>query len=234
VFSPQFITGGSKPPSYSLHDVLISHSNFPVPSPDGERFQDHAVTPSVATKVIRPQAESRDLKVLIEELQLSQQPLLQLYGAELDKSHRELLARNAPKCLPVGGTVPLHEVFLKYHNECSRKKDKLFSEIMAALAPSQILEETWSLAGIWPRITFQSILRQLGHDRINTIPKQWKLVFMCYAVTFLKYQQSLRMLELSSRQNHDELLREIEAIRHNTLAESTPDWLLIQVRLLLC
>jgi hypothetical protein len=234
VFSPQFITGGSKPPSYSLHDVLISHSNFPVPSPDGERFQDHAVTPSVATKVIRPQAESRDLKVLIEELQLSQQPLLQLYGAELDKSHRELLARNAPKCLPVGGTVPLHEVFLKYHNECSRKKDKLFSEIMAALAPSQILEETWSLAGIWPRITFQSILRQLGHDRINTIPKQWKLVFMCYAVTFVKYQQSLRMLELSSRQNHDELLREIEAIRHNTLAESTPDWLLIQVRLLLC
>jgi hypothetical protein len=40
-------------------------------------------------------------------------------------------------------------------------------------------------------------------------------------------------LELSSEQRHDELLREIEAIRDNVLAESTsesPDWLLIQVR----
>jgi hypothetical protein len=231
VFSPQFITGSLKPPSYSLRHVLISHTNFPVPSPDGERFQDHAVTPTVATEVIPP-AWSRGLEVLIEELQHSQQPLLQLYGAELDKSHLELFAQNASRYL--GGAVPSHEVLLVHHNECSYKKDKLFSEIFAALSPSQKIEKFCSLAGIWPRITPRSILRQLAHDRINTIPKQWKLVFMCYAVTFLKYQQSLRMLELSSRQKHEELLREIDAIRRNIVAESTPDWLLIQVCLLLC
>jgi len=234
VFSPQFITGGLKPPSYSLRDVLVSHTIFPVPGPDGERFQGHVVPPTVATEVIPPPAGLRGIEVLIEELQHSQQLLLQLYGAQLDKSHRELFARNAPKYLPVGGVVPSHEVLLMYHNERSHKNDKLFSEILAALAPSQRLEEICNLAGIWPRITPRSILCQLAHDRINTLPDQWKFVIMSYAVTFLKYQQSLRLLELSSRQKHEELLQEIEAIRCNIVAESTPDWLLIQVRLLLC
>jgi hypothetical protein len=74
----------------------------------------------------------------------------------------------------------------------------------------------------------------LAHDRINTLPDQWKFVIMCYAVTFLKYQQSLRLLELSSRRKYEELQKEIEAIRCDILAESTPDWLLIQVRSLSC
>jgi hypothetical protein len=235
VFSPQFITSSSKLPSYSLRDVLISHINFPVPAPDGAQSQGLVMPPTVATQVIPPPAGSgpRGLGILIEELQRSQQPLLQLYGAGLNKSHRELFAQNAPKYMPVGGAVPSHEVLLMYHNECSRKKDKLFSEILSALAPSQNLEVTSSLAGIWPRITPRSILRQLAHDRINTLPDQWRLVIMCYAVTFLKYQQSLCMLELSSRRKHEELLQEIEAIHRDILAESTPDWLLIQVRSLL-
>ena len=231
VFSPQFITNSPNPPSYALRDVFNSHTNFkfrvPVPASDAERFQGLAV----ATELIPPPAGLRGLEVLIEELQRSPQPLLQLYGAELDKSHRELFSRNASKYL--GGAVPSHKVLLMHHNECSHKKDMLFSEISAALAPSQMLEETCSLAGIWPRITPRSILRQLAHDHINTLPDQWKSVIMCYAVAFLDYQQSVRLLELSSRQKHEELFREIEAISRNTVAESTPDWLLIQVRVAL-
>jgi hypothetical protein len=57
---------------------------------------------------------------------------------------------------------------------------------------------------------------------------------MHYATSLLKYRHSLRLLELSSGQNHEELLLEIEAIRNNVLVESTPDWLLIQVRPLFC
>jgi hypothetical protein len=117
------------------------------------------------------------------------------------------------------------ELLLDYHEQCSYKKDKLFSEISAALAPSQNVEKT----SLWPRITPRSLLRQLAQDRITTLPDQWKSVITRYAVSFLKYQQSLRMLELSSRQKTEELLREIEAISHDVLAESTSDWLLIQV-----
>jgi hypothetical protein len=58
---------------------------------------------------------------------------------------------------------------------------------------------------------------------------------MRYAVSFLRYQQSLRLLELSSKQKHEDLLREIKTIHDDVLlVESTPDWLLVQVRSLTC
>jgi hypothetical protein len=151
-----------------------------------------------------------------------------LYGNGLNASHHELSGQKAPPLAP--GAAPSYETLLLYHHECSYRKDKLFSEISAALAPSQDVEEISSIAGLWPRITPRSILRQLALDHIGTLPDLWKSVIMRYAISLLKYRQSLRLLELSSRQQHEELLREIEAIHHDILAESTPDWLLVQVR----
>jgi hypothetical protein len=69
----------------------------------------------------------------------------------------------------------------------------------------------------------------LTQNRIGTVPEQWKIVITRYAVALLKYQQSIRLLEQLSMQKHEELLREIEAIRNDVLVESTPDWLLVQV-----
>jgi hypothetical protein len=126
--------------------------------------------------------------------------------------------------------VPSYEVLLLYNEECSRRKDKIYSNISAALAPSQNEEEISHIAGLWPRITPRSILRQLAHDRISALPKHWKSIIMSYAISFLRYQQSLRLIELVSRQRYEDLFREIEAVRHDILAGSTPDWLLIQVR----
>ena len=188
--------------------------------------------PTPAIEGITPPPASGCLETLIEELQDSRRPLLQLYGNELNKSRHELLGLNVFRS--VRDAVPSHEVLLLYHKECSHRKDKLFSEISAALSPFQNVEETNRIAGLWPHITPRSLLRQLARDRISTLPDQWKLVITRYAVSFLMHQQSLRMLELSSRQKSEELLREIEAIRHDVLAESTPDWLLVQVRPLLC
>jgi len=124
-------------------------------------------------------------------------------------------------------------VLLDYHDECSRRKNDIFSEISAALSPSRNLEKTNDSAGLWPRITPRSLLRQLSWDRICRLPNQWRSLILCYATALLKYLHSLRLLELSSGQKREELLRETEAIRSNLLAESTserPDWLLIEVR----
>jgi hypothetical protein len=123
---------------------------------------------------------------------------------------------------------------LLYYKECSQRKDKLFSEIVAILAPAQNVEETSRIAGLWPRIMPRTILGQLAQNRISTLPEQWKFVITHYADSFLKYQQSRRLVQLSSRQKCEDLLQEIEAIRKDVLAESTPDWLLIQVRPLPC
>jgi hypothetical protein len=96
------------------------------------------------------------------------------------------------------------------------------------------VEKTNDVAGLWPRITPRSLLRQLTRDRIKKLPDRWRSLIMHYATSLLKYRHSLRLLELSSGQKHEELLLEIEAIRNNVLVESTPDWLLIQVRPLFC
>jgi hypothetical protein len=113
-------------------------------------------------------------------------------------------------------------------------KDKIFSELLASLAPSQSVEEISSIAGLWPRITPRSILRQLAQDHINALPDEWKSAIMHYAISFLEYQQSIRLLQFSSRQKYEELVREAEAICQNAMEEWTAEWLLIQVRPLLC
>jgi hypothetical protein len=229
-FSPQFTTGHSTLPSYSLLDLLTSLTN--VPSADTGPSQRCAIPSTEATKTATSNADSGSLETLIEELQHSRRPLLKHYGEELKKSHCELLGKSTLR-FP-GGAVPSHEDLLLYHQDCSRSKSKIFSEISAALAPSRNVEETIYVTGLWPRITPRSILRQLAKDRINMLSNQWKFVIVRYAISFLKYLQSLRMLELSSRRNQEELIQETEAIRHNVLAESTPDWLLVQVRSFLC
>lgn len=227
VYSPQFVTSHSKAPLHSLRDVLASRVNVPTPPAYGEPFQCYAIPPTEGNASAPPQPGSESLETLIEEFRYSLRPLVQLYGNELNRSRRELLGQNIS--LSVRDAIPSHNSLLLYHKECSHRKDKLFSEISLALAPSQNSEETSRIAGLWPLITPRSILRQLAQDRFDTIPDQWKLPIICYAVSFLKHQQSLRLLELSLRQQHKELLQEIQAIRHDILTESSPDWLLVQV-----
>jgi len=216
-FSPRFITNHSQAPSFSLHDIFLSPSHVPTLFTDEVAFQDR-VSPD-------------GLEKLINEFCCSQQPWQNVYGNELKKSHCALLEQNAPQSQK--GAIPSHKVLLGYHDECSRIKNDRFSEILAALSPSRNLEKTNGSAGLWPRITPRSLLRQLSWDRISRLPNQWRSLILCYATALLKYRHSLRLLELSSGRKHEELLRETEAIRSNVLAESTserPDWLLIQVR----
>jgi hypothetical protein len=235
LFSPRFITCHAKSISYSIRDVFLLRTTVPNPSIDGEPFPSFPglnTTPSAETEGCPPPVGSDSLRILIDELQCSQQPLLQLYGNELDKSHREFMEHSASQS--ARGAVPSHEHLRLYHDECFRRKDKVFSEILAALAPSQNVEKANGIAGLWPRVTPRSLLRQLAQDHIVTLPDLWKAAITRFAVFLLKYQQSQRLLELSSRQKHEELLREIDSMRSNVLAESTPDWLLVQVRPLRC
>ena len=218
VFSPQYITGNSNAPSYSIFDVLVSRTNVPTLS-----VEEPSLQPSGLKSLIEePSLQQSGLTALIEEFRHSQQPLLSLYGDELNKSHCQLVGHNASQ--------------RHYRDACSRRKDEAFSEILETLKPSENVEQINGIAGLWPRITPRSLLRQLAQNRVGTLPDQWKDVIKRYAVCLLKYQQSQRLLGLSLGQKHDELLREINAMRSDSviLAESTPDWLLVQVRPLRC
>jgi hypothetical protein len=231
VFSPRFFASHSKAPPYSICEVLLSRTNIPTPSSE-EPFLPNTISPATVTAgTVEPLAVGPDsLKALIDEFRNSRKPLLELYGNDLKKSHCKLVERSASQS--TRSCVPSHDLGLLrlYHDESSHGKDKIFSEISATLAPSRNAEKANSFAGLWPRITPRSLLRLLARDRVGTLPDQWKAVITRYAICLLKYQQSRRLMELFSSQKREELLRETETMCSDVLSESTPDWLLVQVR----
>ncbi|KAF8260777.1 hypothetical protein EI94DRAFT_1747592, partial [Lactarius quietus] len=218
----------SKGSSPSLREVLISRASFrreTTPEiPSGFAIPSAVTT---ATENNTPAAMRDGLSALIQELRHSRESFLRLYGDDLDKSHDDLLGKGASVLVPC--SVPPHEELLEYRDWCSKTKDAIFSGISEALAPSHKLETVISVSGLWPRITPRSILRELSRDRVRTLTDQWKHAITCYAVAFLKYQQSQRLLELSSRRRNEELLREAETVCEDVAADCSPDWLLIQI-----
>ncbi len=234
VFSPQFSARPPKAssPSPSLREVLISRANFPRPPTRERPSSGGATIPStvtIATENNPPPTREDGLSSLIQELRHSRESLLQLYGEDLNRSYGDLLVKRAS--FLVQRSVPPQEALLQYRDLCSKKKDAIFSELSEALAPSQKLENVVSVSGLWPRITPRSILRELSRDRVHTLTDQWKHAITRYAVAFLKYQQSQRLLELSSKGRDEELLREAETSCEEVAAACSPDWLLIQVSL---
>jgi hypothetical protein len=182
---------------------------------------------TIGTESKPPSSREDSLRCLIHEFRQSRESLLQLYGEDLSKSHRDLLEKAAS--FPVHRSVPPQETFRLYRDLCSKQKDAIFSQLSETLAPSQKQENVLSVSGLWPRITPRSILRELSRDRVHTLTDQWKHAITRYAVAFLKYQQSQRLLELSSRRRDEELLREAETVCEDVAADCSPDWLLIQV-----
>jgi hypothetical protein len=231
VFSPRFITSHSKAlaPPYSICEVLLSRTNVPTLFSE-EPFLGDGISPTTETAGTLEPVGPDSLKVLIDEFRNSRKSLLELYGNDLKKSHCKWVEHSASQS--TRSSVPAHnlELLCLYHEECSHRKDKMFSEVSATLAPSQDVEKTSGIAGLWPRITPRSLLRLLAQDRIGTLPDQWKATITRYAICLLKYQQSRRLLELSSSQKREELFQETKTMCSDILSESTPDWLLVQVR----
>jgi hypothetical protein len=231
-FSPHLSARPTKAPCPSLREILMSRANFPQRSTRKRPSPGCAIMPptlTMATKSNPSPARDGGLSLLIQELRLSRESFLNLYGEDLNKSYRDLLGK-WPSFL-VQRKVPPQDALLRYRDLCSEGKDAIFSELSEVLAPSQKSENVISVSGLWPRITPRSILRELSRDRVRTLTDRWKHVITRYAVAFLKYQQSQRLVELSSRRRHEELLREAETICEDVAAACSPDWLLIQVSL---
>ncbi|KAH9169113.1 hypothetical protein EDB89DRAFT_1908861 [Lactarius sanguifluus] len=229
LFSPQFSATSSKASSPSLREVLMSRANLPRQLTREQPSNGGAILSTVteATESNSPSTRGDGLDSLIQELRRSPESLLRLYGDDLNKSYGDLMGKSASSL--VRPRVPSRGALLQYRDLCSKAKDAIFSELSAALAPSQKREIVVSVSGIWPRITPRSILRELSRDRVHTLTDQWKNAITRYAIAFLKYQQSQRLLELSSRHRDEELLRELETVCEDVAVACSPDWLLIQI-----
>ncbi|KAI0253215.1 hypothetical protein BJV78DRAFT_1302727 [Lactifluus subvellereus] len=213
VFTPHFVAGIPEATriSYAIRPLLESRAND-APQMSGHEVPSfHVPDRTVSPRPVGPNGLDR----LIQEFQRSNDPLLRHYGIDLGNSHRKLKEQ--------GDSL---------RDRRFRIKEDMFFRISEALAPSQSqrVGQVISIAGLWPRITPQSILRQLTRDRVQTLPDQWRQAITHYAVAFLRYQQSQRILRLSLGERHQELLREVKtSTRSDFSADSSPDWLLIQI-----
>ena len=223
-FSPSFNARSPKAPPL-LRELLMSRA-----SPIFEQF-DLSMIPITMTSEAgsskRSSNKEDSLQCLIREFQQSRESLLRLYGDDLSKSYSDLVGKAAP--FPLHRGVPSQEELRQYRDLCSKQKAALFHQLSEALAPSQKHEIALKISGLWPQITPRSILRMLSRDHVFALTDQWKHAITRYAVGFLKYQQSQRLLELSSRGRDEELLREAETACEDVAAACSPDWLLIQV-----
>ncbi|KAH9056702.1 hypothetical protein EDB87DRAFT_1687037 [Lactarius vividus] len=228
VFSPQFCARSPKASSPSLREVLMSRANFLPWLLTRERPSTGGGIPvTKATESNSPSTRGDGLNSLIQELRRSPESLLRLYGEDLNRSYSDLLRKSAS--FLAQRRVPSQGALLQYRDSCSKTKDTIFSELSAVLTPSEQQEIVASVSGSWPRITPRSVLRELSRDRVHALTDQWKHAITRYAIAFLKYQQSQRLVELSSRHRDEELLQELETVCEDVAAACSPDWLLIQI-----
>ncbi|KAH9028425.1 hypothetical protein EDB83DRAFT_2422333, partial [Lactarius deliciosus] len=227
-FSPCFTASPPTASSCLIRDVLAFRTPSSTLEESPLRTADLITFPATSSECSSKSTSQEGLQSLIRELQHTHEPLPRLYGNDLGKSHHELTRQNASQLAQLG-TIPSHDSLRLYRDECSRRKDLMFSELSEALTPTQGAEKVLDIAGLWPQITPRSVLRQLARNRIGSLPDQWKRVITRYAITILKYQQSQRLLELAFWRKNEAFFRETKTICEDMAAESTHDWLLIQI-----
>ncbi|KAI0290845.1 hypothetical protein B0F90DRAFT_1783024 [Multifurca ochricompacta] len=169
-FATHYSIGTPRATVYSLSGVLVSRSC------DASQISNHGLPTFPAPYSTLPStvvAESSQNHVCTDDLyglitELRQGSLIQLYGGDLKRSLDELLRQDNSRAAQRG--IPFQDSLHVYREECLSRKNMIFCKIAGALVPFQRAEEVSSIAGLWPRLTPRSILRQLTRDRISSLP----------------------------------------------------------------
>ncbi|KAI0275452.1 hypothetical protein BC834DRAFT_852936 [Gloeopeniophorella convolvens] len=217
----------------SISDVLESHSDALEPPTVGQPVLDvHAL--GLEPGLLDASAPSlSSLRSVVEELeQRGESTLHQVYGQGLRESFSAFLAHgvHSPSHAKLPPRDQIRPVLTSYHEKCHRWQEAEFSRISRALSPSSSrrAEKIVERAGLWPRITPRSVLHELTMNRARKLPNPWKTAVTQYAVAFLHYQQSRRLLDLSNLEGRDEQFRRgIESVAEDVPLD--PDWLLLQI-----
>jgi hypothetical protein len=229
-FSPRFNVKPSEEVSPSVRCLLVCLRDItPQPPFDPSHALSESSSMTTVARSIPRITRDDGLGDLIQEFRSSQKRLLRLYGDDLSKSYSELLQKEDLSATERVRVIPSYKVLHDHRDACRERKDAMFSKLSMALKPNQRVDEVLSTAGLWPRITPRLVLRQLSRDHATTLTEQCKDVIIRYAVAFLKYQQSQRLLELALRHQDDAFFREAETICEKVVEACSCEWLLIQV-----
>ena len=88
--------------------------------------------------------------------------------------------------------------------------------------------------GLWPRLTSRSLLGSLSTQSTTVLSQPWKTVMTSLGKALVHLHRARRLFAFALRKELSEFFKELGNIGfQNWDVESYPDWLLIQVRLLL-
>ena len=135
------------------------------------------------------------------------------------------------------GTMGMYPIdkLKKHFVECKRKWIEALCILKESLGPtSDPLERALAQCGQWPQITTYSLLQCLASTSPIQLSETWKKCLVSFALLLLEFQRSRRLLRFAWEGLEEEFTKELENKGCDGWnAGQYPDWLLIQVCLLL-
>ncbi|KAK7442560.1 hypothetical protein VKT23_016158 [Stygiomarasmius scandens] len=171
-------------------------------------------------------AISPDLHRLTTHLASSGDIVSQLFGDQLSQSTQALMLKRLvsyqnPSIYDQGKS------FEVYETHCHGSERKLFDTIADAFCPKSNQEYLLAKAGLWPKITTDSLLRLLSYSQRNSVRQEWSGVLKDYGKMIVEYQRSLRLRYLYTLNDLDAVHKEMA--NNQPIGLDDPDWLLIQI-----
>ena len=151
-----------------------------------------------------------------------------LYGDSLMASQEALSAQGSEF---IADRIPFSlEALVQNRERCAIHLHHLLESICQSLrpSPSNRLESALLVAGLWPRLTTQSLLTKLAYSSFRDLPNSWQLALTSLAQSLLSLQRASRLAALAQSHAHEDFWKELR--NSGTDATRKPDWLLIQVR----
>ena len=136
--------------------------------------------------------------------------------------------------------VPRTELLEDNERQCAREVDAILSEIRTALSPAEgTTDSLLQLAGLWPRPTVRTLLRQLTQAVQNsdvhrpehsTLYMGWRALLITFGELTTKLQKATRLCHHARTGNAIEFSREV-ANKGGVgwSAEGYPEWLLFEI-----
>jgi hypothetical protein len=122
-------------------------------------------------------------------------------------------------------------LFALRHTEEQSYKD-MHARLVQVLAPELPAEELLAEAGLWPRITPQTLLSRLSLQRRFSTPEKWIVAISLYANRIITVQRSRRLLHYGTRRMVTEYNREMQGRQREPLGH--PDLLLVEIDADIC
>ncbi|KIJ64302.1 hypothetical protein HYDPIDRAFT_90913 [Hydnomerulius pinastri MD-312] len=125
---------------------------------------------------------------------------------------------------------PATEILKQHYLRCRERYLCSFDLLRERLSPGSLSEEAVYESGQFPRLTPDALFRWIASTSAVELSEDWQGCLTSFALVYLEFQRSRRLLLLDKNSLYEELSMEVDNEGCDGWdAKSHPDWLLIQL-----